>query len=129
MNDNAKAFPVTENLIVRTAPSLSAKKVRTVPTGSNVNIVCQTTGDTVKGINIWDKLIDGNFVSDVFVKTGTSGFSPDLPRCKNTSSSNIGSPNNGKINDAGLKLIKEFEVFRKDFYLDPVVSVSILVLY
>ncbi|CAJ0916233.1 9141_t:CDS:2 [Entrophospora sp. SA101] len=89
MVNNAKAFPVTANLTVRTAPSLSAKKVRTVPIGSHVDIVCQTTGDTVQGINIWDKLIDGNFVSDVFVKTGTSGFSPDLPRCKNTSSSNI----------------------------------------
>ncbi|CAH1766962.1 9750_t:CDS:2, partial [Entrophospora sp. SA101] len=120
MVSNAKAFPVTANLTVRTAPSLSAKKVRTVPIGSHVDIVCQTTGDTVQGINIWDKLIDGNFVSDVFVKTGTSGFSPDLPRCKNTSSSNIGSPNNGKINNEGLELIKRFEKFEENFYNDPV---------
>ncbi|RIB25612.1 Glycoside Hydrolase Family 24 protein, partial [Gigaspora rosea] len=90
---------------------------RVAPKGSNVDIVCQTTGDPVAGKNIWDKLADGSFCFDAFVD-GAIGLS----RCDSPPSSNPpptnpppASANNGKINDEGLNLVKEFEGFNANF--------------
>ncbi|CAG8747711.1 8776_t:CDS:1, partial [Racocetra fulgida] len=55
------------NLNIREQPSLNAKILRVAPKGSNVDVICQTTGDTVDGKNIWDKLEDGTFCFDAYV--------------------------------------------------------------
>jgi hypothetical protein len=76
-------------LKTHTTPSLSAPTVSIKNDGDEVDIVCQTTGDTVYGKDgsssaVWDKLSDGSYASDYYIDTsGTGGaFSPPIPRCE-----------------------------------------------
>lgn len=56
--------------------------------GNAVDIVCQTQGEFVQpnsgtGSNVWDRLTDGTYVTDVYVNTpGVGGaFTAPIPRC------------------------------------------------
>lgn len=56
-----------------------------LPDGSWVEVACETRGATVTSdagtSNVWEKLTDGTYIPNVFVKTGHDGFTPGLPRC------------------------------------------------
>jgi hypothetical protein len=61
--------------------------------GAEVDIICQTRGELVTpehgtASNVWDKLINGHYVTDVYIDTpGIGGaFSPPIPRCPPTAS-------------------------------------------
>ena len=78
-------------LKLHTAPSLSSQTVGTLQDGAEVDITCQTVGDSVSGSDgssslVWDQLADGNYVADYYVDTpGSSGaFSSPIPRCSNS---------------------------------------------
>lgn len=55
--------------------------------GNSVDIVCQTEGQTMySGSNssaVWDKLVQGDYASDVAIDTPSKqgAFSPPIPRC------------------------------------------------
>ncbi|CAG8826320.1 33290_t:CDS:2, partial [Racocetra persica] len=121
INADAKLCSTNADLNIRGQPSLNAKILRVAHKGSNVDVICQTTGDTVDGKNTWDKLADGTYCFDAYVN-GAAG----VPRCDSPPPANPppanpppAPANNGKINDEGLNLIKEFEDFRPNFYGDP----------
>jgi hypothetical protein len=63
--------------------------VKAYKQGEQVTIVCQTEGLEVNGNKIWDKTSDGCFVTDYFVKTGTSKFVAE--HCGSSSSSSAAS--------------------------------------
>jgi len=66
----------------RSAPATSATLDGTLPNGTAINIVCQTTGSTVSGSSIWDKLANGYYVSDYYTSTPNVGtWSPPIPQC------------------------------------------------
>jgi uncharacterized protein YraI len=72
----------------RTGPGLAYPIVGSKGEGSEVDIVCQTSGDLVTGTiggssAIWDRLTDGYYVADLFVDTpGVGVFSdPPIPHC------------------------------------------------
>jgi len=71
------------SLNVRLAPSLGASVVRSLPAGSPVSIVCQTTGSEVNGVSdIWDELAAGGYISDYYTDTpGVGVFTPGIPQC------------------------------------------------
>lgn len=71
------------SLNVRSAPSLHASVIGSLPAGASVVIRCQTTGDEVNGVSaIWDQLTIGGYVSDYYVDTPAVGaFSPGIPAC------------------------------------------------
>ncbi|MEV6211194.1 hypothetical protein [Kitasatospora sp. NPDC051914] len=52
--------------------------------GESVPVVRQATGGSAYGSTIWDKTADGLWGTDVYVKTGYSGFNPNLPKCAST---------------------------------------------
>ncbi len=55
--------------------------------GEMAEITCQTRGGRVpahspEGSNIWDKLVDGNYVTDYYIETPKTGeFTPGIRRC------------------------------------------------
>lgn len=78
-------------LRLHTSPSVNAPVLGTRNDGDEVDLVCQTTGDVVTGLdgsgsNVWDKLADGSYASDFYIDTsGTNGaFSPPIPRCSSS---------------------------------------------
>jgi surface antigen len=73
----------------RTGPGYSSYAfTRVLADGTEIDIVCQTQGELVTpnhgtASNVWNKLTDGGYVSDVYTDTsGTGGnFSPPIPQC------------------------------------------------
>lgn len=49
--------------------------------GDSVSVVCQDTGPRYGGRTVWDLTTDGLWVPDTYLRTGTDGFVPGLPRC------------------------------------------------
>jgi hypothetical protein len=74
----------------RTGPGYAKyRSVGLLHDGNAVRISCQAPGQPVSGINgtssdVWDKLVNGDWVADYYVDTpGTGGaFSPPIPRCR-----------------------------------------------
>lgn len=81
------------DLTVRKGPGTGYAAVGTVAKGTRVDIICQTTGSSVKGTygtsSIWDKIGSGRFVSDAYVYTGSDGRV--APQCGSTGGSTGGS--------------------------------------
>ncbi|HWN73027.1 MAG TPA: hypothetical protein VNN15_04375 [Solirubrobacterales bacterium] len=91
-----KAFPVYQacsdgvcSVNECTSPGPCGKQaVGQLKEGEMAEITCQTRGGRIPasgpggGSKIWDKLADGNYVSDYYVKTpGRGRFTPGIPRC------------------------------------------------
>jgi GH24 family phage-related lysozyme (muramidase) len=77
-----QSFPVTAALDGRTArKGGNHAAVDRYPAGSSVLVVCQDAGEPVRGSSVWDLTSDGLWIPDHFVRTGTAGFAPELPRC------------------------------------------------
>src|SRR4051812_17929185 len=84
----------SERLKERVAPSTNASQpvaATTYGNGDEIDILCQAagvpgdTGGTVHGDFVWDKLVNGNYVSDLYTNTtGGNGLSPAIPRCEKT---------------------------------------------
>ena len=70
------------NLNGRSGPKTSAPVVQTYPPGATVAVVCQTLGTKIGTTSVWNKLADGNYVSDYYVSTPSkTGYTAPLPRC------------------------------------------------
>src|SRR6516162_5421580 len=79
---NSQGTPLNK----RSGPGTNYPVVGSVPDGTTVTIVCQTTGTTETGdwgaTDLWDCLDDNTYVSDAFVYTGTNDMI--APPCNGT---------------------------------------------
>jgi archaellum component FlaF (FlaF/FlaG flagellin family) len=67
----------------RSGPKTSASIVKTYAAGVTVPVVCQTKGSKVGSTSVWNRLADGNYVSDYHISTPSeTSYSAPLPRCK-----------------------------------------------
>lgn len=80
----ALTYSVTapRGLNARTGPSTSYPVTKGYSSGAPLAVVCQTTGTTIDGSPVWDRLTDGSFVTDRYVSTpSNTTFSKPLPLC------------------------------------------------
>ncbi|HEY3503778.1 MAG TPA: sporangiospore maturation cell wall hydrolase GsmA [Actinocatenispora sp.] len=67
----AKARTAGTPLNVRTAPSVTAARLRTLPDGSALALACRVSGQRITGVvrttTDWDRLDGGGYVSDAYV--------------------------------------------------------------
>lgn len=64
--------------------------------GTTLPIVCQVSGGDVFGDSVWDKLADGNYVSDLYTTTpGGLIYSGTFPLCNNTPMARLIAPLDG----------------------------------
>ncbi|WP_327704242.1 peptidase [Streptomyces decoyicus] len=70
---------------VRQGPGTNYPAVRTLAEGARIQIRCQRHGQSVSGpygtSDVWDCIGSGQYVSDAYVRTGSSGMV--APRCAN----------------------------------------------
>jgi hypothetical protein len=81
---NYKASPPmdTSGLNERDTPRTDGPLTHVYTYGDPIVIACQRLGDSVFGDRVWDKLDNGNFVSDLYTTTpGGIGFTESIPRC------------------------------------------------
>jgi uncharacterized protein YraI len=70
------------NLNGRSGPKTSTPIVQAYAPGATVGVVCQTAGTKIGTTSVWNKLTDGNYVSDYYVSTpSNTSYSAPLPRC------------------------------------------------
>ena len=66
----------------RSGPTTSAPRVASYAAGATVPVVCQTAGRKVGTTSVWNKLADGNYVTDNYISTPSkTSYSAPLPRC------------------------------------------------
>jgi uncharacterized protein YraI len=66
----------------RSGPTTSAPRIASYAAGATVPVVCQTAGRKIGTTSVWNKLADGNYVTDNYVGTPSkSSYSAPLPRC------------------------------------------------
>jgi archaellum component FlaF (FlaF/FlaG flagellin family) len=78
------AYQVTSsaNLNGRSGPKTSTPIVQAYAPGATVDVVCQTAGTKIGTTSVWNKLTDGNYVSDYYLSTpSNTSYSAPLPRC------------------------------------------------
>jgi len=69
----------------RTEPTSSSPSMGTLDNGTAINIECQAGGESVNGDPVWDKLDNGDYVSDIYTTTtGGNGYSSAIARCPST---------------------------------------------
>ncbi len=68
----ARTYPVTSSatLNFRRSPNSSAEAVGAAEPGTEVAVVCQVNGSDEAGSTVWNKLVDGSYVSDAYVGAG-----------------------------------------------------------
>jgi uncharacterized protein YraI len=59
-------------LNVRAGASTSRSVLDRIPDGSQITIECQTTGASINGTSLWDRIAPGRFVTDAFVRRNGS---------------------------------------------------------
>ncbi|KFY94096.1 hypothetical protein V498_04055 [Pseudogymnoascus sp. VKM F-4517 (FW-2822)] len=68
-------YPITGKTVnCRAGPGTSYPVKKTYSKGDTVTITCQTSGTKVNGNAIWDLTSDGCYLTDYYVKTGTSKY-------------------------------------------------------
>ncbi|NIK57636.1 glycoside hydrolase domain-containing protein [Kribbella shirazensis] len=78
----AYRYTVRTTIHSYSGPSTAYPVRSTIAANSTVRIVCQTFGPKVGTTTVWDKLIDGTYVTDYYVRTpNKTGYSPPLPGC------------------------------------------------
>ena len=63
-------------------PSTAYPVRSTIAANAALRIVCQTFGPKIGTTAVWDKLIDGTYVTDYYVRTpNKTGYSAPIPGC------------------------------------------------
>lgn len=83
----------TSSLVKRSGPAVWYRQVGSLGAGTTVAIGCQfRSSSNVRGSTIWNRLIDGSWISDFFVSTPVyDGFSAGIPRCVDQPAEAVGS--------------------------------------
>ena len=65
-------------------PSTAYPIRSTIAANAGVRIVCQTFGPKIGTTTVWNKLIDGTYVTDYYIRTpNKTGYSAPIPGCSN----------------------------------------------
>jgi len=87
------SYQVTATLDGRTAKDLNNHAYPNMyAAGQYVPISCQDSGPAAYGSTVWDLTKDHVWITDYYVRTGSSGFSSAIPRCASQPTSSPTSP-------------------------------------
>ncbi|KAJ1664017.1 hypothetical protein EV178_004474 [Coemansia sp. RSA 1646] len=88
-----------DSLNCRTGPNTNSQVVHSYKPTDDVSLVCQTSGETVQGNTIWDKTVDGCYVSDYYIHTGSNGYV--AKKCDDTTAEPASTDDAEPSNDGG----------------------------
>jgi surface antigen len=114
----------------RSAPTTAATVVGSLAYHSSIEISCQTSGSLVVASTVWDKLTNGDFISDYWTNTpGQDTWTAAIPRCAATQPSppptvrvgRTAAGNEGTAGQCTYWAIEEFHAYsgRYPYLIDP----------
>jgi len=75
-------YTVRATIYSYSGPSTAYAIRSTIPANAGVRIVCQTFGPKIGTSAVWDRLTDGAYVIDYYVRTpNKTGYSAPIPGC------------------------------------------------
>jgi uncharacterized protein YraI len=75
-------YQATAAVRARSGPGPSYPLVKLYQNGAGLAVVCQAPGPVTGTTNVWDKLNNGSYVTDLYVSTPSkTGFSAPIARC------------------------------------------------
>jgi uncharacterized protein YraI len=75
-------YTVRTTIYAYSGPSTAYPRRATIAQNSSIRIVCQTYGPKIGTTTVWNKLIDGTYVTDYYVRTpNKTGYSAPIPGC------------------------------------------------
>lgn len=78
----AYVYTVRTTVHSYSGPSTAYPVRSTIAANTSLRIACQTFGQKIGTTTVWDKLIDGTYVTDYYVRTpNKTGYSAPLPGC------------------------------------------------
>jgi hypothetical protein len=78
----AYRYSVRTTIHSYSGPSTAYPVRSTIAANTTVRIVCQTFGPKIGTTTVWNKLIDGTYVTDYYVRTpNKTGYSAPIPGC------------------------------------------------
>ncbi|MEV0799676.1 glycoside hydrolase domain-containing protein [Kribbella sp. NPDC050281] len=78
------SYTVRTTIHTYSGPGTSYPVRGTIALNAGVRIVCQTFGPKIGVTTVWDKLIDGTYITDYYARTPTKpGYSAPIPGCSN----------------------------------------------
>lgn len=72
----------TATLNARSGPSTAFRVAGSHSSGSKLKVVCQVAGQRIGSTRVWNRLADGTYVTNAYMRTGYDGFSPKISRCR-----------------------------------------------
>jgi uncharacterized protein YraI len=76
------AYQVTTTVSARSGPTTAYPVVATYSTGTTLQVSCQTYGTKVGTTTVWNKLINGLYVTDYYLNTpSNTTYSAPIPGC------------------------------------------------
>lgn len=76
------AYQTTTAVSARSGPTTAYPVVATYPSGTTVQVSCQTYGTKVGTTTVWNKLINGSYLTDYYVNTpSNTTYSAPIPGC------------------------------------------------
>lgn len=101
------AYPITGDTVnCRSGPGTNYDVVKSYKSGEDIKIVCQASGTDVKGDSLWDKTSDNCYVTDYYVKTGSTSYVAD--KCDASGGGGNGGGSGGGSGD-GSSIVKAAE--------------------
>ncbi|KAF9888488.1 hypothetical protein FE257_008595 [Aspergillus nanangensis] len=74
----ATTYPITtDGVNCRSGAGTKYDSITKYAKDTEVNITCQLPGESISGNSLWDKTSDDCYVTDYYVKTGTTGYVAD----------------------------------------------------
>ncbi|GAA1616368.1 glycoside hydrolase domain-containing protein [Kribbella karoonensis] len=75
-------YTVRTTVYSYSGPSTAYPIRSTIPANTSLRLVCQTFGPKIGTTTVWDKLVEGTYVTDYYVRTpNKTGYSAPLPGC------------------------------------------------
>ena len=75
-------YTVRTTIYSYSGPSTAYPLRTKINQNAGIRIMCQTYGPKIGTSTVWDKLIDGTYVTDYYVRTpNKTGYSPPIPGC------------------------------------------------
>ena len=76
------SYTVRVSVYTRTGPGTNYAAIAAIPADARVRVMCQTYGTKIHTSIVWDKLINGTYIPDYYVRTpSNTGYSPPIPGC------------------------------------------------
>ncbi|KAI8872246.1 hypothetical protein GQ42DRAFT_106258, partial [Ramicandelaber brevisporus] len=101
-------YPTNDNVNGRSGPGTQYSVVKSYSKGTKLSVRCQSAGESIDGLNVWDQVEPNVWIFDKYLSTGGKTWLPGVPRCSGGGGGDGGDGGSGGGGSGGGQRIIEF---------------------